>query len=198
MRSPHSNPLPEGEGIKEAVRPPLPLGEGRGEGSAFSIRQATTEDASVVAKLMSAFNRQVGVMGIGWGHDTAPEVSDVSPEQARRRLAAMVATERVYLADAGGQAVGIAALRLVSHLDQDVPYAEMTQIYVDPVRRASGVGALLIAHVEAEAQAAGTTAIYLLTGEDNTGAQAFYRRQGYAAHYVGFEKALTSAKSEGS
>jgi ribosomal protein S18 acetylase RimI-like enzyme len=154
------------------------------------IRQAGPADALVIAALMTAFNRQVGAMGAGWGHDTAPEVADVSPEQARRRLIAMAATERVYLANLDGRALGIAVLRLVPHLDQDVPYAELTQIYVDPLHRTSSVGAQLIAHVEAEARGAGATAVYLLTGEDNAGAQAFYRRQGYAAHYVGFEKAL--------
>lgn len=183
--------------MSSAFRPPLPLGEGRGEGSAVSVRQAGPEDAPAIASLMTAFNRQVGAMGVGWGQDTAPEVADVSTEQARRRLTAMAGTERVYLAEVGGRAVGIAALRLVPHLDQDVPYAELTQVYVDPAQRASGLGARLIAHVEGEARTAGATAVYLLTGEDNTGAQAFYRRQGYAAHYVGFEKTLASAKSEG-
>ncbi len=175
---------------------PSPSGRGQGEGSPITIRRASSADAAIVATLMSAFNRQVGAMGVGWGQDTRPEVADISEQQAAHRLRAMAATERVYLAEADARPLGIAALRLVPHLDQDVPYAELTQIYVDPAQRTSGVGARLLAFVEAEARSAGATVVYLLTGEDNVNAQAFYRRQGYAAHYVGFEKALTVANRE--
>ncbi len=160
----------------------------------IAIRPATPDDAATVAALMTAFNRVVGVMGGEWGNDTRPEVADVSEAQARARLTAMAATERVYLATAGGQAAGLAALRLVPHLDQDAPYAELTQIYVAPAYRRHGVAATLIAHVEAEAKAAGATAVYLLTGIDNPNAHAFYRAAGYQPHYVGFDKYLGEAQ----
>jgi ribosomal protein S18 acetylase RimI-like enzyme len=160
---------------------------------ATHIRTATMADAPAIARLMTAFNRAVGAMGVGWGRDTSSDVADVSPAQAERRLTAMAATETVYLAEVDGLPVGIAALRVVPHLDQDVPYAELTQIYVTPEHRRNGVAAALIGHVEAQARSAGATSVYLLTGHDNAAAQAFYQAQGFQPDYVGFDKFLGAA-----
>lgn len=154
------------------------------------IRKANEADAAVVAELLTTFNTEVGVMGWPWGEDTNPEYAQVSEPQARRRLKSVKKIESVFLAQVGNTAVGIAALRVVPHLDQDVPYAELTQLYVVPAHRRRGVAAALMAHVEDAARARGCTAVYLLTGGDNAGAQAFYQAAGYAPHYVGFEKFL--------
>ena len=46
----------------------------------------------------------------------------------------------VYLAEDEGRAVGLLSLRLVPYLDQDVPYAEVMNLYVRPEARRGGVG----------------------------------------------------------
>lgn len=155
----------------------------------LTIRTATIEDAPLLAGLMTTFNEQVGIMGLPAGSDKG-EAARVSVEQMRARMTALSGLETVYLAEAGGTVAGLAALRLVQHLDQDVPYAELTQLYVLPEHRRHGVASALVQVVEAAAKAGGSTALYLITDVENRGAQAFYHRYGFAPNYLCFEKAL--------
>jgi ribosomal protein S18 acetylase RimI-like enzyme len=46
---------------------------------------------------------------------------------------------------------------------------------------------------EAQASRHGATSVHLVTGIDNSGAQAFYKAAGYEGLYVGFEKFLPAA-----
>ncbi len=156
----------------------------------FTIRTATAADAPVLAVLFTAFNQQVGVMGLPAGADKGA-VANVTAAQMAERLAAAAGRETVYLAEDAGRIAGLAALRLVPHLDQDAPYAELTQLYVEPEYRRSGVGSALVATVEAAAKKAGATALYLLTDVENRDAQAFYRASGFSPNYVCFEKVLS-------
>lgn len=50
---------------------------------------------------------------------------------------------------------------------------------LDSVRERSGAGSALLAAVEAEARRAGCARLWLVTTNDNTGAQRFYRRRGF-------------------
>jgi ribosomal protein S18 acetylase RimI-like enzyme len=97
--------------------------------------------------------------------------------------------ESTYLAEWDGQPAGFMRLRLLPYLDQDVPYAEVTYLYVAAAyRRGHGIGKALMAHAEGLARERGCTSLHVLTGADNTNAQAFYNALGYQLLHIGFEK----------
>jgi ribosomal protein S18 acetylase RimI-like enzyme len=156
--------------------------------SDVTVRQVTARDAAVVAKLMSEFNDLVGADGLPDHEHFQPQNTHVSEKQMMRRLELMAPVEKTYVADVQGEPAGLACLRLVPYIGQDVPYAELTQIYVRERFRRNGVGAALLARVELDAVTAGATCVHLITGADNYGAQAFYWARGYESQGVEFEK----------
>ena len=129
----------------------------------LTIRQATPDDATELARLLDLFDN----MG-------------ATPEQVAARMLACQSVLTTFLGEMDGQPVGFACLRLVPHLQGDEPYAELTDIYVDAPFRRHGVARALIAHVEAAARAGGAGRLVIITGFDNQGAQAAYRAVGYA------------------
>jgi ribosomal protein S18 acetylase RimI-like enzyme len=137
------------------------------------IRIAGPEDAAALARLLDAFNGPL-----------------VSEAQTRRRLLAAQGIETVLLAEVESEAVGFASLRLVPFLSDDVPRAELTELYVDPTHRRRGIGRALVRRVEALAMERGATELVLLTGLDNQEAQAFYRRLGYRETALAMGRAL--------
>jgi ribosomal protein S18 acetylase RimI-like enzyme len=155
------------------------------------IRQARDDDADVtiIAQFATELSLLVGAYGYPPGRDKDPEIATVTPEQALRRLQASARFESTYLAELDGQPVGFMRLRLLPYLDQDVPYAEVTYLYVATVyRRNYGIGKALMAHAEELARQHGCTSLHVLTGADNADARAFYEAQGYRPLHVGFEK----------
>jgi ribosomal protein S18 acetylase RimI-like enzyme len=137
----------------------------------LTIRQATPEDATALARLLDQFD------GLG-----------VTPEQVAARMRACQNVVTTFLAEMVGQPVGFACLRLVPHLQGDEPYAELTDIYVDTPFRHRGVARALIVQVEAAARAARAGGVVIITGFDNEGAQAAYRASGYANWALAMEK----------
>jgi ribosomal protein S18 acetylase RimI-like enzyme len=79
-------------------------------------------------------------------------------------------------------------VRVIPYLDQDTPYAEVTQLYVRPGYRRHGVASRLVAAAEELAQAADATCLHILTSVDNAEGQAFYRASGYVAECYDFQK----------
>ena len=160
--------------------------------SEVSIRQATVEDARTVATLFSEFNALLGVDGLPEEESYAPELLQVTESQMARRLHGMTGIERVFLAEtADGDVAGLCCLRMVPYIGQDVPYAEVTQLYVRPRFQREGVGAILLRGVEARAEAAGATCVHIITGRNNHNAQAFYVSQGYVSDDIVFDKYFT-------
>ena len=81
-----------------------------------------------------------------------------------------------YLArDAAGELLGCAALRPLGEADSAI--GELKRMYARP--GSTGVGAALLAHVEAQARAHGYLALHWSTRVANTRAVAFYARHGY-------------------
>jgi ribosomal protein S18 acetylase RimI-like enzyme len=157
----------------------------------ISVRRANLEDAPAVAELMTGLNLAVGVGGVAMPQAVDPEYALALPADVARRMAAMQDVESVWLAERNGEPVGLMSLRLVPYLDQDVPYAEVMNLYVRPEARRLGVARLLVETAERVAAEAGATAMHILTGADNLQAQAFYRAAGYDMPNVSFEKFLT-------
>ena len=139
----------------------------------ISIRLATLDDAQVLARLNEAFN------GI------------VEPaDRLAQRLLDPSRIEQPILAEIAGQAVGFAALRLASCLFYDTPYAELTELYVEPAFRRQGVGRALIDTVERLAREADAKNLVLLTDFDNSAARSLYREMGFVNHDLAMQKDL--------
>ncbi|HMQ35778.1 MAG TPA: GNAT family N-acetyltransferase, partial [Chloroflexaceae bacterium] len=93
---------------------------------AIIVRQARPEDAPEVARLNLAFN------GPG-----------TSVEYITARLAEPAPVERIFLAELGGRAAGMAGLRLLPFALATTPYAELTELFVDEPFRRRGVASAL-------------------------------------------------------
>jgi GNAT superfamily N-acetyltransferase len=157
---------------------------------ALIIRHVTENDAEVVARLLTELSDTVGGDGMPPGPDRLPENVIVSAEQARQRLRATAGVETALLAEVGGVAVGLVAVRIVAYLGQDVPYAEVTQLYVTPDHRHRGVARALMAQAEELARSRGCTSVHVIAGRNNATAEGFYQAIGYEPLYHGFEKFL--------
>jgi ribosomal protein S18 acetylase RimI-like enzyme len=160
------------------------------------VRPAEVADVADVARLLTDLNLQVGVGGYPPEREFETELATVTPDQLQRRAIVMRNLETVYVAEVAGAVCGFISLRLTPYLDQDVPYAEITEVYVDPEARRHGVANALMLYAEAQAAGYGATSVHLVTGVDNTSAQAFYKAAGYQDLYVGFEKFLPAAYQE--
>lgn len=100
-----------------------------------------------------------------------------------------------WVAEDVGRALGCVAL---ARMDG---YGEVKSLFVDPAARGRGVGAALMAALEARARAAGLPLLRLETGDTLAEAQRLYRRHGFqgcgpfgdyreGAHSVFMEKRL--------
>ena len=67
-----------------------------------------------------------------------------------------------------------------THFRLDDGVAEVKRMYVVPAARGLGVGAVILAALEAEARALGATRLVLETGERQPEAIALYRRAGFS------------------
>lgn len=104
-----------------------------------------------------------------------------------------------YLArDAAGELLGCAALRPLGGPDSAT--AELKRMYARPGKGGLGVGAALLAHVEAQARRHGYLALHLSTRVANGRAVAFYDKHGYApvtawGKYVGAAQSVCLGKT---
>ena len=135
------------------------------------IRSATSADAGELARMNAAFNG----------------VSD-SAAQIAARLAACAAIESVLVAELDGQIAGFACLRVVPCVLYAQPYAELTELYVEPAFRRRGIGRALILHIEQLARARGAADLLIMTGTGNAAAQALYRAAGYDTYAVALNR----------
>ena len=158
------------------------------------VREANVSDAGTMATLFTEFNAILGADGLDEEDSILPENVLVTTEQMQKRLRAMAAVERAFLASINDEAAGLACLRLVPYIGQDVPYAELTQMYVRERFRRRHVGAVLIETVERVAIENGATGVHIITGGDNHGAQAFYSAEGYHSGAVLFSKFFKRAE----
>ena len=141
----------------------------------ITVRQATPDDATELARLLDLFDRM-----------------EATPEQVAARMLACQNVLTTFIGVLDAQVVGFACLRLIPHLQGDEPYAELTDIYVDAPFRRQGVARALIARVEVAARAGGAGGLVIITGFDNAGAQATYRASGYANWALAMEKRFSN------
>ena len=104
----------------------------------------------------------------------------INGDSGRSSFDAEAATPRggFYIArDGAGALLGCAALRPLG--EQDSHTAELKRMYARPGH--AGVGAALLAHVEAQARLHGYAWLHLSTRVLNARALAFYARHGYTS-----------------
>ena len=139
----------------------------------IGIRPAKVEDAAAVLALNAAFN------------DVRATV-----EQIAEHIAQYAEFETPFVAEIDGRVVGLACLRLLPCLCDAQPYAELTELIVDPAHRRQGVGRVLVNHIEGKAREQGASALHINTAEHNQAAQAFYRTLGYQRTTVTLQRRL--------
>jgi GNAT superfamily N-acetyltransferase len=98
-----------------------------------------------------------------------------------RRLSLFAASDadRFFVAEDGGQVVGLAVLHVSLSVGYDDPSGKLSGLVVDESHRKRGVGKALVDAVEAEARARGCARLSLTTASRRADAHAFYGRVGF-------------------
>jgi len=143
--------------------------------AAVVIRVATPDDVPALAELIAEFNGPQG-----------------DAEETAARLGACEGLEVALIAwTPSGAAVGFACLRVTPAVGSRELHALLTELYVRAACRRRGIAGALVRAAEALGMRQGADALYLFTGRQNVGAQAFYERQGYESRSIVYQKPLT-------
>jgi len=137
------------------------------------IRPAVAADASAILRLNAAFE------------DVRATVVHIAGHIENHAQ-----FETPFVATIEERIVGLACLRLLPCLCDPLPYAELTELVVDPNYRRQGVGRCLVQYIEREARAQGAVTLTLMTAWQNTGAHAFYQALGYSVYTISMQRSL--------
>jgi GNAT superfamily N-acetyltransferase len=110
---------------------------------------------------------------------------ELSPDPVRQRRAlelilADPSRARIYVARKKGKVIAMAALHFTTSTAEGGKVAGLEDCIVRPEYRRKGVGKALLEYVIEQARAEGALRVMLLTDGDNAGAQALYRKMGFA------------------
>jgi GNAT superfamily N-acetyltransferase len=130
-------------------------------------RQATLEDAAVVAALLDRFNREF-------------ETPTPGPDVLTARLEHLLRTREVFAVVTGSPPVGVAVLSLRPNVWYDGPVALLDELYVVPERRGQGIGTSLLRAAESLCVQRGCELLEINVDGEDTDAQRFYARHGYS------------------
>jgi len=140
------------------------------------VRLVRAEDAPRLVPLFDAF----------YGAFFGGRVTEVA---VAGRLRQAATHETVVVAEVDERITGFASLRVTDSLDP-APYAELTDLFVEPEARRLGVASRLVKYLEGIARERGASHLVVLTGQRNTEAQTFYRSAGYEGYAVAMRKSL--------
>lgn len=87
-------------------------------------------------------------------------------------------TERVFVADVSGRLAGFASVQITESFAYVRPTAELTDIYVMPDSRRSGIGSQLLAAVIAHSEGEQASELFARVNVSNPGAKKFYESLG--------------------
>ena len=159
------------------TKPPIPDGD-------CEVVLAQSEDAAALAELAAA------TFSLACPPQTRPEdiesfiAATLSPAKFSDYLADAV--RAILLARRGVEALGYAMLVYAGPTDPVVrtavtatPSAELSKFYVRPHAQGGGVSDALMHAVAEHAAKRGAAGIWLGVNQENTRAQAFYRRSGF-------------------
>jgi len=137
----------------------------------IDIRPANAEDLERLLPLVEAFHRQDGY--------------PFEPRLVRRVLGRLLASPelgRVWVAEAGAEAVGYCVLCFGYSIEFEGRDAFVDELFVREDRRGAGLGARLLRAAEGGCREAGVAALHLEVERNNERAHALYRRRGYGDH----------------
>lgn len=124
---------------------------------------------------------------LGQGRETA----EIAPYLAAYDQLAANPMHQLIVGDLAGRVVATCQLTILHGLSrQGMTRALLEAVRVAPDLRSTGIGAALIAEVEARARAAGAAMIQLSTDKSRLRAHAFYDRLGDEPSHLGYKKAL--------
>ncbi len=141
------------------------------------IRSAQKHDAAAIAELVTEFT----------GLPT-------TPDQMQARLQHSRGIEHPLVAEVEGKVVGFASLRLFHYLGEDVPYAELSELFGTQDYRHQGIARALMAETETQARTAGASGFCVFTGPDNAAALAVYQSMGFEVFAVGLQKWFSAGR----
>ena len=144
------------------------------------FRAATCADVPAIVALLSDDP-------LGQGRETA----DLAPYLAAFDRLAANPMHQLIVGDLAGRVVATCQLTILHGLSrQGMTRALLEAVRVAPDLRSAGIGAALMAEVEARARAAGAAMLQLTTDKSRQRAHAFYDRLGYEPSHLGYKKAL--------
>lgn len=135
----------------------------------MTIRTATSDDLPALRELWLAFEREV----------PPPEHVEVDHEQELREIAGIVESGLGLLAERDGEVVGFALGRRASQR-----LGHLSDLYVVPSARRSGVAAALVHELAVRLRGAGAEWLELEADAANGGARDVYRRWGFREELV--------------
>jgi GNAT superfamily N-acetyltransferase len=140
---------------------------------AVTVRDAARGDAEAVARLLGQL-----------GYPAEPDAVAARLE----RLA--IVGDRVVVAEADEEVVGLAQLQVTPTIEYERPAAKIGALVVDEAHRGQGVGRTLVAALEEEARTRGCVLMFLTTSAHRGDAHEFYRRVGLEETGKRFTKSL--------
>lgn len=113
-------------------------------------------------------------------------------EPSDRQLLGLVERCETFVAEIDGRLVGLVSVEIYEEPDfvraGERLRATIMAIAVAPEVRRRGVGAQLVAHARRWLSAQGVSSVGLYVRADNAGAQAFYRRLGFATQALAMRR----------
>lgn len=147
---------------------------------AVIFREATAADLPAIVAMLTD-----DILGKAReGHDMAPYQTAFAEIEADP-------SSRLIVGDEDGRIVATCQLTIIPGLSRKGArraLVEAVRVLAD--LRSTGIGAALMAEVEARARAAGAVMIQLTTDRARLRAHAFYERLGYEQSHLGYKKAL--------
>lgn len=142
----------------------------------IQVRRCRPEDAQRLGELNRAFNGTESTV-----------CAKVVPDRAGQR-------EVILVAELDGNLAGFACLQIIHSACYTRPWAEVTELYVQPEVRRRGVGRCLMQEVERQARSNNVMKIHLRTDVANKTAHALYAAMGFSEETeVVFSKLLREA-----
>jgi GNAT superfamily N-acetyltransferase len=135
------------------------------------VAEATPADREAVVELLAV---QLGE------HSISP--ARAALEAAVAALIADPHLGRIFVADAGGRIVGVAAMSWSFSLEHGGRGAWLDELYVLPERRGQGIGAALLDAARAAARAGGALAMDLEVEAGHERVSSLYERRGFTRH----------------
>jgi len=113
-------------------------------------------------------------------HSLAP--AQAALEAAAAALIAEPRLGRIFVAEAGGRIIGVAAMSWSFSLEHGGRAAWLDELYVVPEHRGGGIGTMLLEAVRAAARAGGALAMDLEVEAGHERASSLYERHGFSRH----------------